>query len=144
MLSSGLQTAWCFSHFKYMYPTVNVVQYSECRVILRRLHTGHYWLYTHMDYKFKLLISPVCPCSKKDNVHCLLGIVHNIANVCLFVGCLMSQQHASLSQGRICSDNFTCCHTEIEVEDQTFHLTQSQFTDTWLTSPRADPIMPGA
>ena len=48
----------------------------------------------------------------------------------LFVGCLMSQQQASVSQGRICSDNFTCCHTEIEVVDQTFYLTQSQYTDT--------------
>ena len=38
----------------------------------------------------------------------------------LFVGCLTSQQHASASQGRICSDNFTCCHTEIEVADQTY------------------------
>ena len=41
------------------------------------------------------------------------------------VGCLTSQQHASVSQGRICSDNFTCYHTEIKVADQTFHLTQS-------------------
>ena len=63
---------------------------------------------------------------------------------CLFVGCLPSQQHASVSQGRICSDNFTCCHTEIEVADQTFHLTQSQYTDTGPTSPSADPITPGA
>ena len=38
---------------------------------------------------------------------------------CLLVGCLTSQQHASVSQGRICSDNFTCCHTETEVADQT-------------------------
>ena len=30
-------------------------------------------------------------------------------------GCLTSQQHASASQGRICSDKFTCCHTEIEI-----------------------------
>ena len=59
-------------------------------------------------------------------------------------GCLTSQQHASVSQGRICSDNFTCCHTEIEVADQTFYLTQSQYTDTGPTSPSADPIMPGA
>ena len=57
---------------------------------------------------------------------------------------LTSQQHASASQGRICSDNFTCCHTEIEIADQTFYLTQSQYTDTGLTSPRADPIMPGS
>ena len=62
----------------------------------------------------------------------------------LLVGCLTSQQHASVSQGRICSDNFTCCHTEIEVADQTFHLIQSQYTDTRPTSPSADPITPGA
>ena len=49
----------------------------------------------------------------------------------------------SVSQGRICSDNFTCCHTEIEVADQTFYLTQSQYTDTGPTSPSADPISPG-
>ena len=64
--------------------------------------------------------------------------------VCLFVGCLTSQQHTSVSQGRICTDNFTCCHTEIEAADQTFYLTQSQYTDTWPTSPSADPITPGA
>ena len=65
-------------------------------------------------------------------------------SVCLLsVGCLTSQQHASVSQGRICLDNFTCCHTEIEVADQTFYLTQSQYTDTRPTSPSADPITPG-
>ena len=65
--------------------------------------------------------------------------------VCLlFVGCLTSQQHASVSQGRIRADDFTCCHTEIEVTDQTFYLTQSQYTDTGPTNPSADPIMPGA
>ena len=60
------------------------------------------------------------------------------------VGCLTSQQHASVSQGRICSDNFTGCHAEIEAADQTFFLTQSQYTDTGPTSPSADPIMIGA
>ena len=69
--------------------------------------------------------------------------LHGISRVCLFVGCLMSQQHASVSQGWICSDNFTCCHTEIEVADQTFYLTQSQYTDTGPTSPSADPTTPG-
>ena len=51
---------------------------------------------------------------------------------------------ARVSQGRICSDNFTCCHTEIEVADQTLYLTQSQYTDTGPTSPSTDPITPGA
>ena len=64
--------------------------------------------------------------------------------VCLLVGCLTSQQHASVSQGRICTDSFTCCHTEIEVADPTFYLTQWQYIDTRPTSPSADPIMPGA
>ena len=62
----------------------------------------------------------------------------------LFVGCLTSQQHASVSQGWICLDNFTCCHTEKEDADQTFHLTQSLYTDTGPTSPSTDPIIPGA
>ena len=31
------------------------------------------------------------------------------------LACLTSQKHASVSQGRIYTDNFTCCHTEIEV-----------------------------
>ena len=48
----------------------------------------------------------------------------------LFVSCLTSQQHASVSQEQICSDNCTFYHTEIDVADQTFYLTQSQLTDT--------------
>ena len=58
--------------------------------------------------------------------------------------CLTSQQLASVSQGRICLDNCMCCHTEVEAADPTFYLTQSQYTDTGLTSPSADPVMPGA
>ena len=60
------------------------------------------------------------------------------------VGCVTSQQQASVSRGRICSDNFACCHTEIEAADQTLYLTRSQYTDTGPTSPSADPITPGA
>ena len=64
--------------------------------------------------------------------------------VCWLFGCSTSQQHASVSQGWICTDNFTCCHTEIEVADPIFYLTQSQYTDTGPTSPSADPVTPGA
>ena len=53
---------------------------------------------------------------------------------------LTSPQHASVSQGRICTDNFTCCHTEIKAVDQAFHLTQSQYTDTGPTTSMADPL----
>ena len=59
------------------------------------------------------------------------------------VACFTFQQHASVSEGRICTVNFTCCHTEIEVADQTFHFTQSQYTDTGQTSPSSDPVTPG-
>ena len=66
--------------------------------------------------------------------------VSPITAVCLlFVACLMSQQHASITQGRIWSDNFTCCHTGIEVADHTFYVTQSQYTDTGPTSPNRWP-----
>ena len=78
--------------------------------------------------------------SCSDSNHCHDGG----EDVCLFVGCLTSQQHASVSRGRICSDNFTCRHAEIEVADQTFYLARSQYTDTGPTSPSADPITPGA
>ena len=49
-----------------------------------------------------------------------------------------------VSQGRVCSDKLTCCHTETEAADQTFYFTQSQYTDTGPTSPIADPVTPGA
>ena len=86
----------------------------------------------------------ICCCQARWDVSWPQHLLWSGQRVCLLVGCLTSQQQASVSQGRICSDNFTCCHTEIEVADPTFYLTQSQYTDTGPTSPSADPIMPGA
>ena len=74
----------------------------------------------------------------------VVQLTHKCGVGCLLVGCLTSQQHASVSQRRICSDNCTCCHTEVEAADPTFYLTQSQYTDTGPTSPNADPRTPGA
>ena len=59
------------------------------------------------------------------------------------VGCLVSRQHASVSQGKICFDSCTYCLFETEVADQTFYLTRSQYTDTRPTSPSTDPMTPG-
>ena len=59
-------------------------------------------------------------------------------------GCWISQQQVSVSQGWGYLGNCTCCHTEIEVADQIFYLTQSQYTDTGTTSPSAVPVSPGA
>ena len=68
---------------------------------------------------------------------------HTLRMLLLFIGCLASLQHASVSQGQIREDNSTCCHTEKQTADTTFYLTQSQYTDTQPTSPSTDPIMPG-
>ena len=64
--------------------------------------------------------------------------------VCWSVACLTSLQHASVSQGRSCSDNCVCCLTEIEIADQIFYLTLSQCTDSRPASLSADPLTPGA
>ena len=89
--------------------------------------------------------------NKKQNKTKKLLTTHSLRFLALvtrqttrLVICLTSQQQASVSQGRICSDNLTCCHTVIEDADSTFNLTQSQYTDTGPTSPSADPITPGA
>ena len=39
---------------------------------------------------------------------------------------------------------FTYCHAAIEAADQTFYLTQSQYTDIGPTSASTDPVTPGA
>ena len=38
--------------------------------------------------------------------------------VCWLLACLMSQQHASISQGRICPGNCICCHTDTEPQSK--------------------------
>ena len=49
----------------------------------------------------------------------------------------MFKEHASVSQERI-------YHTDTEAADQTFYLTQSQYTDTRPTIPSANPLTPDA
>ena len=60
----------------------------------------------------------------------------------LLLGCLTSQQHATYLRGGS-AENITCCHTELEISDQTFHLTQSLYTDSRPTSPNTDLLTPG-
>ena len=74
---------------------------------------------------------------------CLIKLFSHFSNSInhintVFAGDLMSQL-ASISQGRICSDSCKCCHTEIEVADQTCCLIQSHDNDTRPTSPSTDP-----
>ena len=54
----------------------------------------------------------------------------------------MSQQHTGVSQRRIFWKNCTSCHTETEVKDQTWYLTQIQYTDGGPTSLNSDPVTP--
>ena len=85
--------------------------------------------------------------SNKGNQSVVSTTTLNIQELSFFariVPDLNCGQHASVSQGRICSDKFTCCHTEIEFADHTFHLTQSKYTDTGPTCQSTDLITPGA
>ena len=60
------------------------------------------------------------------------------------LACFTSHQHSNVSQGRICSDKCTCCHTEIENCSSDLLRHQSQYTDTAPTSPSPDPVRPDA
>ena len=84
---------------------------------------------------------PLTPTSADASALCVMPWKKKAREMVL-VGCLTSQQHASVSQGRIYVDNCTSCHTQIEVADQTCYLIQSQYTEKRPTSPRADPITP--
>ena len=59
----------------------------------------------------------------------------------LFVGCFTSQEHASVSQRRICTDKCTC--TEIVSCRSNILSHPVKYTDTGQTSPRTDPGTPG-
>ena len=74
---------------------------------------------------------------------CGFNTLHVDVLFCLLVAYRPSNMRVYLRDGSA-QTIFTCCHTEIEAADQTFHLTQSQYTDTGSTSPSADPITPGA
>ena len=61
--------------------------------------------------------------------------------------CLMSQQCASASQGEICSDYCTCCHTETEIPCNTCYLIQQDYrhqanrSQGWPYNTRAASII---
>ena len=58
-----------------------------------------------------------------------------------FLSRFTSMQHAkSTSSTNLL--NLTCCHTEVEDEDQTCYLTESQYTDPRPTIPKADFLTP--
>ena len=118
--------------------------HTHCRHTRTRAHT-HVYTHTHthkLIHKERAHIGTLwLPQWWKREIQ---SSENQVKSKLFFVGCLTSQQQASVSQGRICSDIFTCCHTEVEDAVQTFYLTQSQYTDTGLTSPSADHIMPGA
>ena len=51
-------------------------------------------------------------------------------------------EQAVCYQGRTCIEVFTCCHTETEASDQTYYLTQPQYTYARPSGPGTDPVMP--
>ena len=88
-------------------------------------------------------VHPVAEDEEEDIIRCICGVYRDEGvmiqceqcfvstsvtvdwfQVCVLVGRLMSQQHACVFQRQVSSDNFMCCHTEVEVADQTFYHTQ--------------------
>ena len=69
----------------------------------------------------KMLIDSL-PSSMLEYLRDWVTAVHQYQDVDWFT----SQQHAGVSQRQICLDNCKCFHSEIEVEDQTCYLIQSQ------------------
>ena len=62
------------------------------------------------------------------------------------VGRLTSQQHATVSQGRICVGKCTCCHLGKKLQIKLATLSTHdmlQYTDTGSPSFTTDPITPG-
>ena len=68
----------------------------------------------------------------------------SIEIVCLLVAERPSNMLLYLRDGSAQTISRAAGHTEIELADPTFHLTQSQYTDAGPTSPSADPITLGA
>ena len=126
----------CISKNSFVYTNM----YIKTSYVYTSIYIKNSYVYTRMHIKKS--------CAAMCVLHFLLntlaaGLAAFKEN-CLLAGCLTSKKNASVSQGRTCSDKCTFRHTEIEVADQTVHLTQSQYTDTGPTSPSTDPITPGA
>ena len=85
---------------------------------------------------------------RRSNISCISGIcwlliVQATSSVSQgFCWLLIVPATSRVSQGRICSDHFTCCHTET-VAGQTDCPTQSRCTDTGPTRHITGPITPG-
>ena len=80
---------------------------------------------------------PAQTCCHSEIVTLAISVKERASWVMFVVGCLMYQQQASVSHGRIYFDKVACYYTEIEVADQTCYLTQSRYIN-------AGPIAPGA
>ena len=65
-----------------------------------------------------------------------------INTCCCFQAAWIHSYRQCVSNEQICTDIFTSCHTETEVEYQTYNLIYLHYTDAGWTSPPADPPTP--
>ena len=102
-----------------LYPSTSLAPASSCG---RELHTGSDYrvsFFLCLAFFFFFFFLTFRPISERQPLcvgwslfHCDgQGRGQQSLGFCLLAGCLTSQQQASVSQGRICSDIFTCCHT---------------------------------
>ena len=141
---SVLSTALCLLHYDWNCVSRTRQTRTITACLVARRVCPVYWV---------SLRHPPRPCPQsshlsKYNSTSLAVILPQLCPLLFHLGsllaCLMSQQHADVSKGQLCSHSCTCCNSEIDVADPTFYLTQSQYTDTRPTSPSTDPMMPGA
>ena len=104
-----------------------------------RLTMGSFWLgdimFGYFSACIDLLLCVISQWLPRQNM--TLWWVNNVLSVCWLL-------NVPATCKCITGTDFTCCHTEIKVADQTFHLIQSQYTDTGQTSPSTVPITLGA
>ena len=124
-------------HFHWWHVYFTHILFQKCSVHQQGLRTGKdttllYWeqVFCFFTRFCKSLVSLLIPFSATGKV----DVVCWLLNVPATCQCISGTDLLI----------FTCCHTEIEVADPTFHLTRSQYTDNGPTSPRTDPITPGA
>ena len=96
-----------------------------------------------------ICVAVCCLCSNTDTpveksfqleIYKWQQVMGHFSVVLLLVGCLASQQHPSVSQGQICSDDCMCCLDEIEFAN---FLSHPLYADTGPASLSTDPITPG-
>ena len=134
---SSISGCCCFFSFLLCF-----LLFSFSFFVLLPFHTRPLHHHHHQCHCYKMTSKP---CFEPNLLYaaCLTYTFHLIVVVISWLIWCPSSTH-SVSLGQIYSDKCTCSHTKMQVANQTWFLTPSQYTDTWMIIPGSDPVMPGA